>query len=300
MADNQEDQLKINSGPEQNANKEISVEISDETDAPAAAALEQEDPVKALSELRASLEAERKARYEAEQRARQEAERANWASRENDDSNLRLITGAIDTMQREQGILKLQLKEAMAASDFDRAAELQEVMSSNAAKLLQLENGKAAMQAQPRQQAVAPQDPVERFAAQLSPRSADWIRRNPQFVTDQRLHQKMVAAHNLVVADGHAPDTDGYFEAVEDILKVNRATQARVNEQTESPLSAASKPVSRSAAPAAAPVNRESSYRRNTMTLSAREAQFAKEIGMSPEDYAKNKLALQKAGRLPN
>jgi len=254
----------------------------------------EEDPAKALAELRAQLEQERRARIEAETRARQ-------ASTEVEDSNLQLVTGAIETMQREQGILKGQLKEAMSVGDFDRAAELQEAMSNNAAKLLQLENGREAMKVRPRQEPVQRHsDPVEQFASQLSPRSADWVRKNPQFVTDPRLNQKMIAAHNLAVADGHVPDSEGYFSAIEDTLRVRRVEPAQSEPATESPLSSAAKPVARAAPPAAAPVNRGSNGRSNIVRLTRAEADTAKMLGMTETEYAKHKLALQKEGKLPN
>lgn len=297
MSDPKEDQLEINLDEAANKDSEPNVEVSDE---PVAAAeperpiAAEEDPAKALAELRAQLEQERRARIEAETRARQ-------ASTEVEDSNLQLVTGAIETMQREQGILKGQLKEAMSVGDFDRAAELQEAMSNNAAKLLQLENGREAMKVRPRQEPVQRHsDPVEQFASQLSPRSADWVRKNPQFVTDPRLNQKMIAAHNLAVADGHVPDTDGYFSAIEDTLRVRRVEPAQSEPTTESPLSSAAKPVARAAPPAAAPVNRGSNGRSNIVRLTRAEADTAKMLGMTETEYAKHKLALQKEGKLPN
>ena len=297
MSDPKENQLEINLDEAANKDSEPSVEVSDdpiaaaEPERPIAA---EEDPAKALAELRAQLEQERRARIEAETRARQ-------ASTEVEDSNLQLVTGAIETMQREQGILKGHLKEAMSVGDFDRAAELQEAMSNNAAKLLQLENGREAMKVRPRQEPVQRHsDPVEQFASQLSPRSADWVRKNPQFVTDPRLNQKMIAAHNLAVADGHVPDSEGYFSAIEDTLRVRRVEPAQSEPATESPLSSAAKPVARAAPPAAAPVNRSSNGRSNIVRLTRAEADTAKMLGMTETEYAKHKLALQKEGKLPN
>jgi len=297
MSDPKENQLEINLDEAANKDSEPSVEVSDdpiaaaEPERPIAA---EEDPAKALAELRAQLEQERRARIEAETRARQ-------ASTEVEDSNLQLVTGAIETMQREQGILKGHLKEAMSVGDFDRAAELQEAMSNNAAKLLQLENGREAMKVRPRQEPVQRHsDPVEQFASQLSPRSADWVRKNPQFVTDPRLNQKMIAAHNLAVADGHVPDSEGYFSAIEDTLRVRRVEPAQSEPATESPLSSAAKPVARAAPPAAAPVNRGSNGRSNIVRLTRAEADTAKMLGMTETEYAKHKLALQKEGKLPN
>lgn len=277
---------------------DVIVEPDPATAQSGAASADEEDVQSQLKQLQQNLEAERRARKDAEGRARDAAEHANKAYSEAEDSNFQLVVNAIDTVRRDNEMLKSHYKEAMSVGDYDRAAEIQESMGSNSAKLLQLENGKAAMEARPRQQQIPTYaDPVEDFASRLSPRSADWIRRNPQFVTDSRLQQKMIAAHNLVVADGYRPDTDEYFEAVEETLKTRRQPQQETAASTDSPMSSAAKPAPR-AAPPAAPVNRTSSQRANTVRLSAAEAETAKMFGMTDQEYAKHKLALQREGKM--
>jgi hypothetical protein len=261
---------------------------------------EDNDVEKQLAKLKKKLEAEQKARREAEERALQAQQKLNSAYSEVEDTNLQLINSAIETVKRDNDILKSHYASSMAAGDYDKAAEIQETMSANAAKLLQLENGKQAMESKPKNQATFNNDPVEQFASQLSPRSAEWIRKNPQCVTDPRLMQKMVAAHNLAVADGYQPDTDDYFGFIEDTLRLNRRQQRQVEAEDESPLSSASKPVSRQAPPPPAPANKNGSSRPNVVRLTPAEAQAARDMGMTDQEYALNKIALQKAGRLPN
>lgn len=259
---------------------------------------EDDDVQSQLKQLQENLESERRGRKEAESRARDAAQHANKAYSEVEDTNFQLVVNAIDTVRRENDILRSHYKEAMSVGDYDRVSEIQESMGSNSAKLLQLENGKAAMEARPRQQQVPVYaDPVEEFASRLSSRSAEWIRRNPQFVTDSRLQQKMIAAHNLAVADGYRPDSDEYFENVEETLKSRRPPPQEAAVTTDSPMSSASKPVVR-AAPPAAPVNRGSSQRGNTVRLSSAEAETAKMFGMTDQEYAKHKLALQREGKM--
>jgi len=257
-----------------------------------------------LADLRRKLDVEREARVNAENAAIQNARLAQRSATEVDNTNLQLVSNAIDTVRRENEILKANYRSALSENNYDVAAEAQERMSTNAAKLLQLENGKAAMEAEPRQRQPVHEvqrtvDPVEAFASQLTPRSASWVRRNPQFVTDPRLNQKMIAAHNLAMADGHEADSDSYFSSVEDILKVNRRQETSQNE--ESALSTASSPAQRRASPPAAPVSRSGTAngtRSNQQTLSAAEREMAEMMQMSEEDYAKNKNELRKSGRM--
>lgn len=250
-----------------------------------------------IEELKQRLEDERKARFQAEQNVREARESAKQARSEVDDTNFHLVSNAIDTVRRENEILKANYRDAMTVGDYDRSAEIQESMSNNAARLLQLENGKVAMQNRPREEPEQyASDPVEVLASQLSPRSADWVRKNPQCVTDPRLYQKMVAAHSLAVADGYQADSDDYFGFIEDTLKLNNRSG-----DGDSAMSGASNPTQRRASPAAAPVSRSGTgtgSRPNVVRLSSDEREMAKMMKMTDQEYAKNKMALQKSGRL--
>jgi hypothetical protein len=303
---NEEKQLEITLPDENQTNSEENnetiVKVLDENaETPAENNNSDEDDVqKQLKKLKKKLEEEQRARKDAEERALRAQQQAYSAYNEVEDTNLHLVSTAIETVKRDNDILKAQYSEAMSSGEFDRAAEIQESMASNVAKLQQLESGRAAMQTRPKVAPPVASDPVEQFASQLSPRSAEWIRKNPQCVTDQRLMQKMVAAHNLAVADGFQPDTDDYFGFIEDTLRLNRRQPRQIEAEDDSPLSSASKPVSRQAPPPAAPANRNGSTRSNVVTLTPAEAQAARDFGMTDQEYALNKLALQKAGRLPN
>ena len=262
-------------------------------------------PEDGIETLKKRFEEERLARIEAERRADAASRAANEARGQVDEGNLQLVTSAIDTLKRETDILKANLRAAMATGDYSAAADAQEAMADAKAKLLQLENGRAALQEQAKNPRIHPQqiptyDPVETLASQLSPRSAAWVRAHPEFARNERLTQKMVAAHNLVTADGVQPDTDEYFETVERILGV-QAPAASVA-AAEAPMSAAAAPAQRRSSPAAAPVSRSGTGTGggspNVVRLSADEREMAKMMGMTAEEYARNKLALIKDGKL--
>ena len=265
------------------------------------------EPDEGIQDLKLKLETERQARHEAEKQARMAEERAYRASTDVHDSNLQLVRNAIETVKVTSDNLKRAYSEALSVGDYEKSAEIQEAMSLNAARLMELERGRVATENAPPPSAPAPQqpiDPVEALASQLSPRSGDWVRRNPQCVTDPRLYQKMVAAHNLAVADGYAPDSNDYFDFIEDTLKINRrqtSQSPRTQTEDDEPLSSASKPVQRRSAPPAAPVSRAGTptgQRPNQVRLTRQEAETARDLGMSEEEYARNKMLLQKEGRL--
>jgi hypothetical protein len=296
-----EKEIEIDFDAVEKAAKEPEIKIEEpKEEAPA-----EISPEDGIETLKKRFEEERLARIEAEKRADAAARMAHEARGQVDEGNLQLVTSAIDTLKRETDILKANLRAAMASGDYSAAADAQEAMADAKAKLLQLENGRAALQEQAKNPRIHPQqipvyDPVETLASQLSPRSAAWVRAHPEFARNERLTQKMIAAHNLVTADGMQPDTDEYFETVERILGV-QAPAASVA-AAEAPMSAAAAPAQRRSSPAAAPVSRSGTGTGggspNVVRLSADEREMAKMMGMTAEEYARNKLALIKDGKL--
>ena len=276
---------------------EVTVEAEDQHEE----ALEEAKIVKpedGIADLQRQLDAERARREAAERMQREAEERERSARIDKDESEIHLVTNAIQTLNRDKEILRANYAQALRAGEFERAASINDEINEAATQLQQLTNGLEAMKSKPKVQPMPPQpsDPVEAFAARLTPRSADWVRAHPEFVKDSRLNRKMIAAHELAVADGHAPDTDGYFSAIEQTLNVDRRAASAVDEEASS---SAAKVVSRrDAAPAAAPVSRGGSNRTNVVRLTAAEREMADMMGMKHDDYAKNKIALQKEGKL--
>ena len=240
-----------------------------------------------VSELKRQLNAEREARVAAERRA-------HHANTEKDDTEIQLVSSAIDSVLRDSEILKSNYQIAMQTQDFAKAADIQQLMGEKSAQLQQLRNGLEAMNSKPKtpEPQFVPADPVEAFASRLSATSADWVRRNPQFVTDQRLNRKMIRAHEDAVDDGIPVDTPAYFAAIE--AKLGVAKTSDTGDQY-----AAKVTQRRDAAPAAAPVSRGTSNgSRNAVRLSAAEREAASDMGMEEKDYAKYKMALIKEGKL--
>jgi len=298
-ADPIEVEVDVKDSPEENQDIEIvKVEAggSEPEAAPEAAPRVSND--EALEALRLQLGREQQRREAAERAAREASEAAFQAQNNVHDSNLSMVINAIDTVKQNGAILKANYRDAMAVGDFDRAADIQEEMAASAARLLQLEQGRQALESSPkpsRQEYVAP-DPVETLASQLTPRSADWVRRHPEYATDTRLYQRMLAAHNLVTTDGINADTDEYFDGVERILGIRQSASNQ-----ESSMSSASAPVSRRSSPPAAPVTRSGSAtgaRSNVVHLTAAEREMASMMGMTEKEYAQNKLALKREGKL--
>jgi hypothetical protein len=258
-------------------------------------------PREGIQDLKQKLEQERLARIEAENRERVAATQAAKMQYEVVDNQRQLVSNTLDFVKQERVNLKAAYSQALSAGDFDAASEINDRIADLAAKILDLENGKAVMDAQAQQpRSTSPAgDLVEQFASRLTPRSAAWVRSHPEYVRDPRLNQKMIAAHQMAVADGVEADTDDYFDYVEDVLRIKGQTHRGEDDDA---MSAAAKTTQRRSSPAAAPVSRSSmssdGSRPNVVTLTAEEREFAQINGQSPEEYARNKLKLIREGRL--
>lgn len=146
-----------------------------------------------------------------------------------------VVVSQIDTV--ESGIAQIDSDAEQAEQAYARAFEAGDGMGmaratramqraeTQRAELVQARDSlkqaatRTAAQPEKRPQARAPADPVEAVASSLSPRSAAWIRAHPECVTDKKLNARMMAAHNLAIAEEIELDSDEYFERIEKGIK---------------------------------------------------------------------------------
>jgi hypothetical protein len=132
------------------------------------------------------------------------------------------------------------------------------------------------------QQASVPSDPVEAYAAGRTHRTASWIRQHPDYVTDSRKHAKLQAAHYDALSNGHAPDSDSYFSAIEKYIgggtsksSVQRGQKRTSNETT--------------VRETATGKLRTEQGDHNTVYLSKREVEIAESLGLSLQEYIRRR-----------
>jgi len=241
-----------------------------------------------IEALRRELEAEKAARQRAEQQAR-------VATNDKADSDLRMLNTAIETEGRNKEILKANLREAVANGDTDAQADILMAINQTENNLRQITEGKKHYEAQIKAPVA---NKVEALASQLTPKSAEWVRNNPDVVNDERRAARLQRAHFDALDDGIQPDSPDYFNFLENRLNINKTPVRQ-----EAAMSEASESTSgrRASAPPAAPVSRSGTGtggRPNVVTLSRAEQEAARDMGMTPKEYAQNKVALQKAGRM--
>lgn len=261
-----------------------------------------------IENLKRQLEQEKTARLAAEGRAGSAANEVARAEEDRHSSELALVSNAINTVNTENAALKARYSYALREQDFDLAAEIQAEMATNSAKLLRLEEGKAALENnKPSQQQNIRIDPVDQLASQLTPRSAAWVRSHPEYARDPNKYQGMLGAHNVVVSMGIVPDTDEYFDRIESVLgirdKIPGEDPIRRDSELDGddPSSMAAQPVRRrDAQPPAAPSSSSSGSSRsvNNVRLTAAQKEAAESSGLTYEEYAKNLVNLRKEGKV--
>ena len=257
-------------------------------------------PEDGIKELQEKLESERQARIYAEKRAQEFAQREFQAKAETEDTQLHLIRNAAETVKRNNDMLKANYREAMAVGDYDAAANIQDALSANHVKLNQLEAGYKAMQDKPKQAPPQPQysDHIEALASQVTEPSAQWLRTNRDRLGNQKTIDKMFRAHADALDDGVIPDSREYFDYIEGRLGFNQQRQMAPEPDA---MAEAAKVTQRRSSPPAAPVSRGGNgtgSTTNVVRLTADEREMAQMMGMTDKEYALNKVALQREGKL--
>ena len=248
-----------------------------------------------IDALKTQLEEERRAREAAERRAKEAMEQASAAKNDAADSNMKMIDNALETLKRNQEILKQNLRDAVAMGDADAQADIMMSLNKTDNDLREVQRGKQQYETTVKRSAA---DPVEALASQLTPRSAEWIRAHPEAVHDPIMNRKLRRAHEDAIDDGLTADSDEYFSYVENRLNVRKPVQQQEAALSEASTSTAGR---RAAAPPAAPVSRSGTGtggRPNVVTLTRAEQEAARDMGMTPKEYAENKMALVRAGKL--
>lgn len=293
MTDDQDAVEVVLEEVEKKAKDEPEIEVVDEK-APPEPPKAEITPDEGIQELKKKLDMAEQARRDAERRAHEAQAKAQRADGEVKDANYNMIVNAIETVKGRGAALKTAYAEAMNVGDFSKAAEIQEAMAMNANQLADLKKGEKAIKEQLDEPKVQPVEPprgnvVDQIISQVSPKSAAWLNANRELVHDDRSVRKMFRAHEDAVDEGIEPDTEDYFRFVESRLGKSKPQ--------ESPLSEAAAP-KKAPQPPPAPVSRSTTPRQGVVRLTREQADTARMLGMTEQEYAKNMLALQKEGKL--
>ncbi len=195
-----------------------------------------DDPVDDLKSQFATMTQRATAAEQEAQRARDVAEQASQRAHALEgqvvSSQLDTVLSGIAAADAEATSAEQEYTAAFEAGDAAAMARAQRKMAGAEARKLRLVEAKDDLEEaakrrptepqKPRQQpAQRPADPIEDFIqrTQLKGPSADFIRRNPTAATDPKVNARMMAAHNLAVADDVEIESPEYFRRIEEGIK---------------------------------------------------------------------------------
>ena len=185
---------------------------------------------------------------------------------------------------------KAKLKKAMEDQDYDAVANAQLEIGRLGAEQGQYEQMKAREEARakaPKQEKeveipkAQPQQPVK------DPKAESWAEQNEWFGRDKVMTNVAYAIHEDLVNQGVDPRTDYYYNEIDKRMRENLPHKFSQDSSSEEP--ARQQPVQ-----TVASANRNRGTGRNVVKLSSSEAAIAKRLGLSNEQYASEKLKLQR------
>lgn len=273
-----------------------------------------------LAERTKELEAERSGRIVAEEKASKTTEmswRSHWA-RVN--SELSEAKGHISAVSADRDAARRDLRAAVEAQDADKMADANERIAQAAGLLSTLEQKRyeaegaiertktdyaeyaaAAPKPEPKAEPKKDKEPepskplgpdewIESAKGTIGNDGADWLKENRQYVTDVKLHKKLLRFADEYLDDHgqHALKSPAFIEALNEKFNL-KPKEAEVAEIEEPEAVVETKPQVRKAAPAA-PVSRntvpaQSSSKNGGIVLTQAQYNHAPEIYDNYEDF---------------
>ena len=182
-------------------------------------------------------------------------------------------------------VAKRKYKEAHEQFDTDAIIAAQQEMMAAQMELAAAQNFRPSLQ--PDTEGVY-QQPTEQV--QPDERAIRWQQQNPWFGANRKMTAYALAAHEDLVSSGLSPQSDEYYKRID--AEIRKTFPEQFGEQkkesttTQQPASSHRKPAS-----VVAPTPRSRSA--NKITLTQTQANLAKKLGISLEDYAKQVQLLE-------
>lgn len=195
-----------------------------------------DDPMEDLKGQFASMTRRATAAEQVAQQATQQAQEATQRLQQAEgqvvSSQLDTVLSGIAAAEAEASSAEKDYIAASEAGDFAAQARAQRKMAGAESRIQRLTEAKddledtakrrpaPSAQQRPAAPARASADPIEHLIADgnISGKSASWLRAHPE-VADPKTNARMMAAHNLAIADDVELESEEYFRRIEDGIK---------------------------------------------------------------------------------
>ncbi len=244
-----------------------------------------------FDELKAQAEKDRKEAETARAQAAEAARSADTYRRQVEESSVevrKVSIAAIDSgiahTKNNIATLKAEIQRCASMGEWDRFADAQEALSQNTMHLQQLLQNRSQTESGTGRAPVLPasaDDDAEKFISQLTAPSQAWVRSHKDDVfSSASRYNKMIAAHNMAVADGYQPDTDAYFGEIDKYMGYTQKQSALTFTPRADAQSNQSQQRASSTVPSAPParINPGQPLRNDQMRLSKEQMETAVQI----------------------
>jgi len=201
-------------------------------------------------------------------------------------------TSVKDRQEKIQSLLdaqKAKLAQARDAQDTNAEVEINKTIAQLGYEEARIQELLKAAESQPqRQETVEQADYTPRPEPRVSvdPKAEAWASQNKWFGTDKAMTYTAFDLHKQLVDDeGYDPKSDEYYEEIDKRLRLEFPHKFGTNDETKGETT---KPVQ-----TVASATRSAKSGRKTIRLTPTEVAIAKKLGVSLEDYAKQKKLMK-------
>ena len=194
---------------------------------------------------------------------------------------------------------KERLKRAHEEGDVEALADAQELLA-RASYDAQKASEYAPVSEEPPSGQVQeqPQPQVQQRPPAPDPKAAQWAQRNPWFQTDKEMTAFAFAVHEGLVSNGVSPASSDYYGRIDQ--KMRERFPEKFGEADETDVSVDVPSLRQDETPrkpstVVAPARRTTGAKSRKIKMTKTQVALAKRLGISPEQYAKQVLELEKA-----
>lgn len=299
---------------EQEVEDDLDLEIVDDTPAadrnrpkpPLKSAVPSDDEIAKYSDNVQKRIKQMKLEYHEERRQKESAMREHGAAiemakriRQENDALRRMVEKSHETMvgsnksatDSEITALRENIRAAHEAGDSTKLAELQEKLSKAAARSVALEQTQPLKFEEPPKQE---QQPQQQQRVQVSGAMQGWMQDNPWFngrgATESRMTSYAFGVHDALVREGVPAESPAYFKAINDEMRTRFPEYYGDEIDAGTTRSPTQRRTVGSANRLAGGGQVDANRKKTSVTLTQSELAVAKRVGVSPQQYAREKL----------
>ena len=201
-------------------------------------------------------------------------------------------TSVKDRQEKIQSLLdaqKAKLAQARDAQDTNAEVEINKTIAQLGYEEARIQELLKAAESQPQRQEMVEQadyTPRPEPRVSVDPKAEAWASKNKWFGTDKAMTYTAFDLHKKLVDDeGYDPKSDEYYEEIDKRLRLEFPHKFGTNDETKGETT---KPVQ-----TVASATRSAKSGRKTIRLTPTEVAIAKKLGVSLEDYAKQKKIMK-------